>query len=192
MNESVGVEQKIQQYILAQESWVLALQGILALIIGFLILTWPAMTVVMLAIFVGAFAFADGIFALVALTKAEKWRRGLLILHGVVGIAFGLIILIWPGISTVMLLWFIMAWILVTGIFKLVAAFALPKGDSSKWLLALNGILSVIIGVLLISLPAAEGLLVMAILIGFYGIFGGITLISLAFMVNSMQAQVAA
>lgn len=192
MNETIGAEQRVQQYILAPEAWVLALQGIFALIIGFSILIWPGMTLVMLTIFVGAFAFVDGIFALVALAKAEKGRRGLLILHGVVGIAFGLIILIWPGISLVMLLWLVMAWILVTGIFKLVAAFALPKGDSSRWLLGLNGFFSVIVGVLLFSLPTLSGLFAMSLLIAFYAIFGGITLISLSAMAKSAQTQIAA
>ena len=72
----------------------MALQGILALVIGFLILLWPEMTLYILVILVGVFALLDGIFAFVARIKAEKGRRGLLILQGVLGIALGLIILI--------------------------------------------------------------------------------------------------
>jgi hypothetical protein len=37
MNEMKGIEQGI----LAQESWALAVEGVIALIIGFLILFWP-------------------------------------------------------------------------------------------------------------------------------------------------------
>ncbi len=90
------------------------------------------------------------------------------------------------------ILWLIMIWLVVSGIFKIVGAFALPKGDGSKGLLVVNGVLALIIGVLLLCLPLLEGLLTMAILIGFYGIFGGITLISLAFVAKSARGQTVA
>ena len=182
---------EIEQCILAQESWVLALEGVLALIIGFIILFWPP-AVVMITIFVGAFAFMCGIFALIALIQAHKGRRWLLILEGVFGIIFGLILLIRPGLSTAVILWVIIIWLVVIGIFRIVGAFALPNRDPSKWLLGFNGTLSLIIGVLLLSLPFVEALFTMAILIGFYGVFSGIALISVACMAKSAQKQVAA
>ena len=187
MNEIKGIERSI----LAQESWALAVEGVIALIIGFMILFWPP-AVVSIIIVVGAFAFVWGIFALVASIKADKGRRWLRILEGVCGIVLGLLILLWPGISTVVILWLIMIWLVVTGIFKIVGAFALPKGDASKGLLVVNGFLALIIGVLLLSLPLLGGLLTMAILIGFYGIFAGITLISLAFVAKSARGQTVA
>jgi len=181
----------IEQGILAQESLSLAVEGVIALIIGFLILFWPP-AVVSITIVVGAFAFVWGIFALVSSIKADKGRRWVLILEGVCGIIFGLIILFWPGISTLVILWLIMIWLVVIGIFKIVGGFMLPKGDASKGLLIVNGFLALIIGVLLLCLPLLEGLLTMAILIAFFGIFSGITLISLAFVAKSAQGQIAA
>jgi uncharacterized membrane protein HdeD (DUF308 family) len=180
---------KIEQLMLAQEWWVLLLQGILALIIGFMILAWPALTLSVLVIFIGAFAFVDGIFALAALSQAEKGRRGLLILQGVCGIAIGIIAFIWTGITLVVLLILFMAWLLVTGIFKLIAAIKLPSGESSKWLLGLNGVLSIIIGVLLISLPGIEGLILTAFLIAFFAIFAGISLVMLGLMLRGKQKE---
>ena len=181
----------MEQCILAQESWALAVEGVIALIIGFLILFWPP-AVVSITIVVGAFAFVWGIFALVSSIKADKGRRWVLILEGVCGIIFGLIILFWPGISTVVILWLIMIWLVVIGIFKIVGGLTLPKGDGSKGLLVVNGVLALIIGVLLLCLPLLEGLLTMAILIGFYGIFAGITLISIAFVAKSARGQTVA
>jgi len=142
-----------------------------------------------LTIFVGAFTFVWGIFALVASIKAEKGRRWLRIIEGVVCVVFGLLLLIWPVISTEVILWFIMIWLVVIGI---AGAFALPKGEPGKWLLGFNGVLALIIGVLLLSLPFFEGLLTLAILIGLFGIFAGILLISLAFVAKSAQGQIAA
>ena len=37
MNEIMGEEQRVEQSVLAQESWVLALEGVVALIVGFII-----------------------------------------------------------------------------------------------------------------------------------------------------------
>jgi len=191
MSEIIGEEQRVEQSVLAQESWVLALEGVVALIVGFIIFILP-IEVVVLTIFVGAFAFVWGIFALVASIKAEKGRRWLRIIEGVVGVVFGLLLLILPVISTVVILWFIMIWLVVIGIVRIAGAFALPKGEPGKWLLGFNGAFALIIGVLLLSLPFFEGLLTLAMLIGLFGIFAGISLISLAFVAKSAQGQIAA
>ncbi|NOR78735.1 MAG: HdeD family acid-resistance protein [Methanophagales archaeon] len=186
MNEMKGIEQGI----LAQESWALAVEGVIALIIGFLILFWPP-AVVSITIIVGAFALVWGIFALVSSIKADKGRRWVLILEGVCSIILGLILLAWPGISTLVIMWLIMIWLFVIGIFKIVGGFMLPKGDASKGLLIVNGFLALIIGVLLLALPFLTAAITMAILIAFFAIFSGITLISLAFVAKSVRGQTA-
>lgn len=183
---------KIQELILAQEWWAILLEGIVALVFGILVLALPGITLAVLVIFFGAFVFVDGIFALVALSQAEKGRRWMLILQGVCGIAVGIITLVLPGITIVVLLMLIIAWVLVTGIFKLIAAFKLPAGAEGKWLLGLSGFFSVLIGVLLFSLPIWEELILVCFLIGLYAIFAGITLFTLAFTLRSKKKQVQA
>jgi len=183
---------KIQELILAQEWWAILLEGIVALVFGILVLALPGITLAVLVIFFGAFVFVDGIFALAALSQAEKGRRWMLILQGVCGIAVGIITLVLPGITIVVLLMLIIAWVLVTGIFKLIAAFKLPAGAEGKWLLGLSGFFSVLIGVLLFSLPIWEELILVCFLIGLYAIFAGITLFTLAFTLRSKKKQVQA
>jgi len=180
---------KIQKLILAQEWWAILLEGIIALIFGILLLSWPLITLTVLVIFFGAFVFVDGIFALAAISQAEKGRRWMLILQGVCGIAVGIITLVLPGITIVVLLALIIAWILVTGIFKLIAAFRLPAGAEGKWLLGVTGFLSAIVGVLLFILPGWESLEVIILVMGFYGIFIGIMLFTLALELRSKQKQ---
>ena len=183
---------KIQELILAQEWWAILLEGIVALVFGILVLALPGITLAVLVIFFGAFVFVDGIFALAALSQAEKGRRGMLILQGVSGIAVGIIAFLLPGITIVMLLMLIIAWVLVTGIFKIVAACQLPAGAEGKWLLGLSGFFSVLIGVLLFSLPIWDELILVCFLIGLYAIFAGITLFTLAFTLRSKKKQVQA
>ena len=55
----------------------------------------------------------------------------------------------------------------------------------------MNGFLALIIGVLLLALPFLTAAITMAILIAFYAIFSGITLISLAFVAKSVRGQIA-
>lgn len=100
---------KIQELILAQEWWAMLLGGIVALVFGILVLALPGITLAVLVIFFGAFVFVDGIFALAALSQAEKGRRGMLILQGVCGIAVGIIAFLLPGITIVVLLMLIIA-----------------------------------------------------------------------------------
>jgi uncharacterized membrane protein HdeD (DUF308 family) len=52
----------------------------------------------------------------------------------------------WPGIKALVLLDLIAAWMVVTGVLEVAAAFILRRELRGGWLLALAGILSVILG----------------------------------------------
>jgi uncharacterized membrane protein HdeD (DUF308 family) len=92
---------------------------------------------------------------------------------------------IWPGITTFALLFLIAAWLIVTGILEMVAAFTLPLGTGREWLLGLAGLASVIFGVLLAIWPR-PGLVVVVWLIGIYAIVYGILLLARYFQTHSL------
>ena len=81
---------------LGRQPWSMAAEGILALIIGALILAWPGMTLVTLTWIVGIFVLLAGICALIALIGSRKGQRGVLIAGGLIGIILGCIFLAWP------------------------------------------------------------------------------------------------
>ena len=54
--------------------WI-ALRGAAAVIFGVLAFAWPGVTLVVLALFFGAYAFLDGIFALIAAKAARRSGR---------------------------------------------------------------------------------------------------------------------
>ena len=185
MNENAG----IQQFTMTQKWWALALLGLCALIFGILVLTWPGITVLVLAIFFGAFVLVSGIFSLAAAVgPMEAGQRVLLILLGVLGIIVGAIVILWPGIGDLILLLLIALWALVAGVLQLVAAFRQKGRASEKWLLGLTGALAVILGVLLLSFPIA-GVLAVILIIGIFAILIGISLFALAFTVRSKQKR---
>jgi uncharacterized membrane protein HdeD (DUF308 family) len=86
---------------------------------------------------------------------------------------------IWPGITTLVLLYVIAAWAVITGVFEILAAVRLRVEIQNEWLLGLGGLASVLFGVFLFVSPGA-GVLAVLWLIGGYAIFIGVVLIALA------------
>ena len=176
--------EKVDRFVLSQECWAITLEGILALLFGTFVLIMPGITIGWLLIFFCVFVFVWGILEVVASFHADEGRRGILIVKGVSSIAIAILAILWPEISLVVLLYLIMAWLLIRGIYKLVSAFRLPAGDNSKWLVYVDGFLSLIFGVLGIVLPGIKGLEFICLLIGIYMILLGFTLLALAIMVR--------
>ena len=55
--------------------WLLALRGLLAVIFGVLAVIWPGITLLVLAVFFGAYALIDGIFAVVGAFRVSYVRH---------------------------------------------------------------------------------------------------------------------
>src|SRR2546426_1625317 len=72
---------------------------------------------------------------------------------------------------------------IVTGILEIVAAVHLHRAHG-EWLLVLNGVLSVLFGLLVILWPGA-GLLTLLWMLGAYTIFFGVLLVALAVRLRS-------
>jgi uncharacterized membrane protein HdeD (DUF308 family) len=90
--------------------------GLLAVVAGLYCLKHHALTILVLALVVGAFWVIYGIGELVtAATMGKAPGRGLKIVGGVFSLAAGLVILFWPGISLVLLLTILGAWLLFYG-----------------------------------------------------------------------------
>ncbi|MGW2146255.1 HdeD family acid-resistance protein [Nonomuraea bangladeshensis] len=171
--------------------WALALRGVLALIFGILAVAWPGITLLVLAVVFGAYAFVDGVLAGVAATRAAKGRRAPLILLAVAGVIFGILCLIWPGVTVLVVTLLIGIWAIVTGIAEIIAAIRLRHEIRGEWLHVLAGALSVLFGVLVLTWPAT-GALTIALLIGVYAILAGIMLIVLAFRMRRLRSHAAA
>ena len=165
---------------LGRQPWSMAAEGIIALIIGALILAWPGITLVTLTWIVGIFVLLAGICALISLIGSHEGQRGVLIAGGLLGIIFGCIFLAWPIGTTAVLLWLLMIWLVLYGIYRIVHAIRQPPEDHSRWLDICLGIISLVVGVILIAIPMLEGLEVLALLLGIYAVIAGILLICLA------------
>lgn len=173
--------------VLARNWWAVVLRGVFAVIFGLLALIWPGATLFVLIMLFGAYALVDGVFALIAAFRVAGGDRWPLLLEGVVGILIGLLTFFWPGVTALVLLSFIAAWAIITGIFEIVAAIRLRREIEGEWALGLAGVASLIFGVLLILFPGA-GALSLIWLIGAYAIVFGILLILLGLRLRGMGA----
>lgn len=177
--------------ILSRNWWVFLLRGILAVIFGILAFIWPGTTLLTLIILFGAYALVDGIFAIIAgvagYGTTERWWAE--VIEGVLGMVIGLMTLLWPGATALVVLYFIAAWAIVTGILEIAAAIQMRRYISGEWLLFLSGAVSVLFGVLLFIFPGAGALSLIAF-IGAFAILFGSLLIVLALRLRSLPHPV--
>ncbi|HMU55888.1 MAG TPA: HdeD family acid-resistance protein [Nitrospira sp.] len=160
--------------------WI-ALRGVAAVIFGVLAFAWPGVTLVVLALFFGAYALIDGIFALVAAYRGREGGKPVwpLALIGILGVAAGIVTFLWPEMTALALLMFIAVWALLIGIAQIVAAVRLRKEIDNEWMLGASGALSVLFGALMIASPGA-GAVAVAWIIGAYSMAFGVLLIVLS------------
>ena len=77
----------------------------------------------------------------------------MLALTGIAGVVTGLITFFWPGVTATVLLAFIIAWAIITGILEIAAAIRLRQVISNEWLYIVSGVASVLFGVLALIYP---------------------------------------
>ena len=101
-----------------------AIIGILGIIVGFALLREPFQSVVVMAFVIGIYWVANGIMELIAAFQVQEGRVWGIVL-GIISIVAGAIILQYPISSLVTLALVVGVWLVVLGVFQVVAAFQL-------------------------------------------------------------------
>jgi len=164
-------------------STALAVKGALALLFGAVLLIWPAPTVLAMVVVFGAFAIAEGVVGIwtgfTATPSDQKWP---VVLQGTAGVLTGIVALVWPGATAVVVLYLIAIWTLVKGIAELVLAYRLHQADRSWGWVATAGVLAVLFGVGVAINPGSGAIAVigliaaLALVTGVATIAGAVTL----------------
>ena len=174
---------------LTRNWWALALRGILAILLGLAAIVLPGVTLAVLITLFGAYAVVDGVLAIIAGVRAaerhERWWSP--VLKGLAGIAAGVMAFIWPALTALALLYLIAGWAIVTGVLEVVAAVHLHRAHG-EWLLIINGVLSILFGLLIVVWPGA-GLITLLWMIGVYAVIFGATLLVLAIRLRSLHGR---
>jgi uncharacterized membrane protein HdeD (DUF308 family) len=160
---------------LTKMRWALGLSGLLSIALGVVILLWPGISLEALVILFGAYALATGVIGLFYSFSAQaNGERGWLIFSSLLGIAVGIMVLVWPSISALALLYVIGAYAVALGILAIGGAFWLPIGGGDTALMILSGLVSILFGIVIFAKPG-DGALVTLALIAAFALVNGIT-----------------
>jgi uncharacterized membrane protein HdeD (DUF308 family) len=126
----------------ARSWWILTLRGIVALFYALIAFLWASATPIVLLLLLTMYAFVDGILGVIAAFEnhEDHGQRGLLFPMGLVGIAAGIVALVWPSPNPSGFVYLIAGWALLAGILEAVAGIRLHRWIQSCWLLTLKGI----------------------------------------------------
>lgn len=171
--------------------WAVLLRGLLGVTFGIFTFIWPGLSLASLVLLYGAFAFSDGVLGLVSAVRGQSEDRAprwATILRGLLGLGAGIVTILWPGITAVALLYVIAAWAVAGGVLEIVSAVRLRRAIRGEWALALSGLLSIALGVLLMVFPVA-GALALVLWVGAYVFVMGALLIVLGVRLRSWERK---
>src|SRR6195256_2803764 len=103
----------------------LILGGLLGILAGLLAFIMPGITALGLLILIAAWAIVTGVMELMAAIRLRKiiTNEWLLILAGLLSVAFGVLLILMPAAGALALIWWVGIWALVFGILLMVLAF---------------------------------------------------------------------
>lgn len=169
-------------------SWsVLALRGACGILFGALALMWPQLTLLTLVALFAAYALFSGITAIVGALRHRKQDDDwwVMLLLGIVSTGAGILAIVNPGVTALVLVLIIGANALVTGVLDIVASIRLRRVIEGEWMLALSGLASVAFGAIVFVAPGA-GALATAWLISMYAFVTGALLLVAAFRARAV------
>ncbi|MGR3936037.1 HdeD family acid-resistance protein [Streptomyces sp. BRA346] len=133
---------------------VLLTAGLVAIVLGLLVLVWPAATLAVVGALFGVYLLVSGIFQLIAAfgTHIPRSMRALSFISGAVSVFLGLLCFRGPAQSVLLLaLWIGFAWLL-RGVMHTVTAVQDEAIPARGWQIFL-GVVSAVAGIVLIVAP---------------------------------------
>ena len=148
---------------------VTALRGIAAIAFAVIVLVWPSIGLATLIALFGAFAFVSGVATIAGALNLsiQRGQRAWLVVEGMLEVAVGVVVFIWPALSALGLLYAIAAWAIALGIFEIALAFVLPVTGRRALLVVLGGLISVGFGVIMFAHPGAGAMALLSLIAAF-------------------------
>jgi uncharacterized membrane protein HdeD (DUF308 family) len=161
------------------KSWSNSLiaRGVLALIVGIIAIAWPSVTILALVILFAVYCFMDSIIA--ASRAFSSDGAGPVIGHlllALIDVAAGVVAIVWPGPTALVLVIVVAVWAFVTGFFELFVAFQSGETAGTRAFFILAGLVSIAFGVVLVARPDI-GAVTLALLFGLYSMIYGVSMI---------------
>lgn len=151
--------------------------GALALVAGLVLLFWPDRTIVVVARLAGILLVVVGVSgAIEAVTNRGRGTYwGLLLLRGLVDLAFGLVLVFWPGVTVTVVVWLVGLNLVITGVLAGIVSFMMSK-EEGRGAMLLRGGAGIVAGIVIMAWPSAT-LAVLAVLVAIALILTGLMLV---------------
>jgi uncharacterized membrane protein HdeD (DUF308 family) len=115
------------------DRWLLLLEGLLGIGIGVITFVAPGITAVALIFFIAAWSLATGVLEIAAAIRLRKeiQGEGWMILSGIASIIFAILVMFFPGVGALGLLWLIAAYAIIFGVMLVILGIKL-RGHRSR------------------------------------------------------------
>jgi uncharacterized membrane protein HdeD (DUF308 family) len=168
---------------------MLVVRGAAALLFGCLALAWPALTLFVLVLLFAVYALAVGSLAVVASLRTRNEQGWwLVLLLGLASISVGIVTLLYPSMSALVLVLVIGAGALITGVIDTWIAVQLRREIRNEWFLGIAGVISILFGAFVLLSPGA-GALALLWVIALQSIAAGVLFVIIGLRVRSSASR---
>jgi hypothetical protein len=171
----------------ASNWWRLLVNGLLLIVAGVLIFTidWSVSS---LATFLGALFILEGV-AMALTTGIDARVRRANVLTGLLSIAVGVAIIVWPTPGIVAVAIFLGSWLIVVGTITISGSLAARRFLPDWWMLLLLGLVEVPLGVLALADPGAT-LAAIITVGGIWAVVVGVMRVVMSFEVKNLPKTI--
>lgn len=157
----------------------LTLLGVLGVIAGVIAIAWPSVTILALVILFAIYAFIGaGLQTMRAFSSATAGPVFGHLLLALIDLAAGVIALVWPGPTALVLVLVVAIWAFVAGFAEIFAAFRSGETAGTRAMFILTGLVSIAFGAVLSARPGV-GAVTLALLFGLFSMIYGVSQIVL-------------
>jgi uncharacterized membrane protein HdeD (DUF308 family) len=113
--------------------WNYLLQGLISLVLGILIMTWPGITAILLFMIVAAWIIIVGIIEIIAYINLRQLFTNnlILVVAGILSVLLGLYFIRFPKAGIFALIWLIGIYAIFIGSLSIIAAIKLKKSNGN-------------------------------------------------------------
>ncbi|MGF1460726.1 MAG: HdeD family acid-resistance protein [Leptolyngbyaceae cyanobacterium] len=169
--------------------WLIAL-SILVILTGIVASVWPGISSVTFAVFLGWLLLFNGIVRVVKAFQSKPLRGFWFSL--LVGLLYGIagLVVVFNPVEAVLTLTWLFGFMLVfEGILTIIAAFVNKFGQSIAWLVGLDGVITLVLGILVLSQWPVSAVWLIGLYVGISILMSGISLLMVT--LNARRAAVA-
>lgn len=166
------------------------MRGLLLVVLGLYALINPGLTLLAWAFMIGCFLIADGLLAIWAGIAGWTESRGWTILRGVLALVAGAFAAGHPAlfgaVAAITVVLLIAAWSIIGGILEIIVAIRVRRAIQGEGWMILDGIFSILFGIVLASAPLMSSSLLIRVSGAFAILFGCVIILS-SFMLRKLR-----